>query len=129
MVADGSLGAAHPGLRVSVEICRPGSRSFCFFKSKDKFLRTIFVNLQVVVTFPVLQFLDSSNSFFPNGHSYREQWGERKDSRIMVHKRHRRMPLPAKCLHYRARQDNNVDKRRWRECHGSTVITVATTVK
>lgn len=65
-MADGSLGA-------SVQICRPGGiclwRGFCFFKSKDKFLQIIFVNLQVVVTFPVMQFVDGSNSFFLNEHS------------------------------------------------------------
>lgn len=63
----------------------------------------------VPVTFPVTHFLDSSNSFLPNGHSDHRQRG-RKGCRIMVHKRDQQMPLPSKCLQYIGRQDNKLDK-------------------
>lgn len=52
-------------------------------------------------------------------HPWHVQWGERKESRMMVH-----VVLPAKGLLYRARQNNNVDNRWWRVCSRPTLITV-----
>lgn len=54
-------------------------------------------------------------------HPWHVHWGERKASRMMV-----RVALPAKGLLYRARQNNNVDKRWWRACTAPALIAAVT---